>query len=613
MSTPEPSIGIDLGTTNSAVATATDGKPRMIERATGQRLLPSMVGVTEDGKLVCGEEARLLSESLPESVAYATKRFCGRRWTTELAAQARTMFPYALVSGPNDDIRVKLGGQTLPVVQIASLLLGELRADAEAHFNTEVKKAVITVPANFNDSQRQATKEAAQIAGLEVIRLVNEPTAAAIAYGLATKFTGNVVVFDLGGGTFDVSVLDVREGVFEVLATGGDPFLGGEDFDQVLVQWLLAHIADNAVRERVSHDRPALMRLKAAAEQAKKAVSTVDKSRIAVTLLRDDKKDRGVVVETVLARDFFEKLVRPKTEQCLKIVDRTLLDAGVDPGNVGEILLVGGMTRVPLLRQMVAERFGKPPQVKVNPDEAVALGAAMHAAELTEKSGSSLLLDVVGSSLSVGIAGGLVKPLIKRNTKLPCTATEIFYPGHDGQAVARLPVVQGESNHATENALLGEVKLQGLQGKLRSEQAIEVTFEMATDGTISVTAKDTAGGKAESLRIEARPELRPQERERLEKLAKERHDNAAPAEDPDRETNRHARRALHQVLVSVRRLHRDLKLAADETDNEAVKEMAEQLGRRVVEAEKVESSGEREQVVALTRALRELLSEMVVS
>ncbi len=609
MSDSEPSIGIDLGTTNSAVATATDGLMRIIERASGQRLIPSMVGIRPDGTRVVGEEARQLAETFPENVAYATKRFMGQRWTPELAAKARTTWPFAIAAGPNDDIRIKIAGQTMPVTQIAAMVLSELRSDAQAHFGREVRQAVITVPAAFTDAQRQATKEAAAIAGLEVARLINEPTAAAIAYGLAESFKGTVVVFDLGGGTFDVSVLDIRDGVFSVVATGGDPFFGGEDFDGVLVQWLLSHLTDGPTRERVMHDKAALQRLKGLAEQAKKAISTVERSRISAVLV-PDAKGRGVVLESMLTRDFFERLVRPKTEHCLAIVEKVLTDAKLDAEHVDAVLLVGGMTRVPLLRQLVSERFKKVPSAAVNPDEAVALGAAVHAAELVSQRKSTLLLDVVGSTLSVGILGGGVKPLIAKNSSLPCTAKELFNPGRAGQTTARVSVLQGESARADENTLLGELTLTGLSGQFRADSELEVTFELGTDGLLSVSVVDRQTGHKEAARLVARTDLSPQELERLKQKEAE-HQAAAPIVPlDDREKQRLVRRALHQLIVSLRGVHKDIRAAALDTGDRDARDVTEALARQIVDAERVEASGSLDEVLATTTSLRDLLSRL---
>ncbi len=601
-----PSIGIDLGTTNSAVATAAGGTLRLIERATGQRLLPSLVGIDADGARVVGDEARLLAETSPELVAQATKRFIGQRWTAELAAKARVLYPYALVAGPTEDVRIKLGGHTLPVSQISGMLLSELRADAEDHFNADVTQAVITVPANFTDAQRAATREAAEIAGLEVLRLLNEPTAAAMAYGLANGFNGSALVFDLGGGTFDVSVLRVQDGVFEVLATAGDPYFGGDDFDNILVQWLLSHIPDAGTRERLTHDRATVQHLKALAEKAKRDVSTAEFSRISA-LLQPESRHGAVPLETMLTRPFFEKLVRPKTEHALSIVEKALLEANLAAGDVNTVLLVGGMTRVPLLRGLVASHFGKEPDARVDPDEAVALGAAIHAAELVEKRGQTLLLDVVGSSMGVQIAGGLVKPVLARNTMLPCRASELFYPGRDGQTVVRVPVVQGEGRRAEDTTRVGELVLGELTATLRSSHEIEVTFAMDVEGMLSVSAIDRLSGQAQEVLIDARTALGQSEAAQLAAREAEHRAAQAPADQEDRKKNRHARRALHGAVVAVRRLQRELLHVARESEADDARELAAQLAPTLIEADLVERSGTREEVEAMTQRLLALL------
>ncbi len=603
----KPSLGIDLGTTNSAVATCSLGEPRIIERATGQRLLPSLVGITEDGQRVVGEEARLLSQISPDMVASATKRFIGQRWTPELAARSRLLYPYTLVAGPGEDVRVKLGMQTLPIVQIAGMLLSELRADAEDLFGTEVRKAVITVPANFTDAQRQATREAAEIAGLEPLRLLNEPTAAAMAYGLSSGFAGTCVVFDLGGGTFDVSVLEVKDGVFEVRATAGDPYFGGDDFDNVLVQWLLSHVQDAPSRERVTHDRVAVQHLKQLAERAKREVSTAEFSRISAVLLPDT-RGRGIALESMLTRTFFEKLVRPKTEHALAIVEKALLEANVSASDIDTVLLVGGMTRVPLLRSLVSKHFGKEPDSRIDPDEAVALGAAVHAAELVEKKGKTLLLDVVGASLGVQIAGGLVKPLLLRNTMLPCHATEVFYPGHDGQTVVRVPVLQGDGKRAEENTRLGEVKLGNLLGTLRKEHAIEVTFAMDTEGMLSVSAVDRLSGQSEVVKVDARMDLPKREADALAAQEEAHRAEQLSVDAQERRRNRHSRRALHGALVSVRKVHRELTVLAYDPEQTDAKQLADQLATAIVDAEVTESSGTLEEVEATTQKLLQMIA-----
>ncbi len=601
-----PSIGIDLGTTNSAVATGTGGKLRIIERATGQRLLPSLVGITEDGERVVGEEARLLAETTPELVASATKRFIGQRWTPELAARSRQLYPYTLVSGPTEDVRVRLGGHTMPISQVSGMLLSELRADAEDLFAAEVVDAVITVPANFTDAQRAATREAAEIAGLNVLRLLNEPTAAAMAFGLSSGFTGSALVFDLGGGTFDVSVLRIQDGVFEVLATAGDAYFGGDDFDNILVQWLLSHIPDAPTRERLTNDRATVQHLKALAEKAKRDVSSAEYSRISA-VLQPESKHGAVPLETMLTRPFFEKLVRPKTEHALAIVEQSLLEANLAAGDIDTVLLVGGMTRVPLLRALVAKHFGREPDARVDPDEAVALGAAVHAAELVEKRGKTLLLDVVGASLGVQVAGGLVKSVLPRNSMLPCRATERFYPGRDGQTRFRVPVMQGEGTRAEDGTRVGEVVLESEAATLRRDRELEVTFAIDVEGLLSVSAVDRLTGQAQEVRIDARTALGQSETTQLKAKEAAHRDAQHSVDAEERRKNRHARRALHGALIAVRRLQRELLHVARESETDDARALSAELAPALIDAELVERSGTREEVEAMTQRLRALL------
>ncbi len=346
----EPVIGIDLGTTYSAVATVEDGHPVLIPNRAGGRLTPSMVGFTRKGARVVGEQARLLAEEVPENVAYATKRFLGRRFSPELAESAKALVQYPLVGGAAGEVRLQLAGKALPLSQVSAMILGELKLDAQAHFGRSVTKAVITVPANFDDQQRAATKEAARIAGLEVLRILNEPTAAAVAYGLTANFTGSALVFDLGGGTFDVSILEVESGVFEVKGTGGDPNLGGEDFDLRIVEWLLAQV-DPTLSDVVRGDRLSMQRLKSAAERAKRVRSEKDEALISVADLGDHlAAKRFVEVETALTRAFFETLSEPLSRRCLGVCKKVMEEADLDPRELDAVLLVGGMTRVPLVR-----------------------------------------------------------------------------------------------------------------------------------------------------------------------------------------------------------------------------------------------------------------------
>jgi molecular chaperone DnaK len=512
----EPVIGIDLGTTNSAVATVEGGRARIIPARAGGRLTPSVVGLDAEGARVVGTAAQRMAEEHPDSVVWATKRFLGRRCTPELVEEAKAMVPFPLIPGPTDDVRVRLAGKVMPVTQVAAMILGELKLDAEAHFGRKVNRCVITVPANFDDNQRSATREAASIAGLEVLRLVNEPTAAALAYGLSRSFQGNALVFDLGGGTFDVSILEVKDGVFEVKATGGDSTLGGEDFDQRIVQWLVAQVEED-LREAVSKDASSMRRLKVAAETAKRQLTEQEEAVISVAALGDygSPERRLTGVETVLTRSFFETLSEPLSRRCLAVCEGVMRDAKMDPRAVDVVLLVGGMTRVPLVQRLVQDFFGRVPSRDVNPDEAVALGAAVHAEELVRQSGKALLLDVAGQSLGVGMLGGRIKRLIAKNTSVPVVAREIFLPSRSGQAEVRIPIYQGEAEFQDESHKLGEVVLKNLQVGHRADTQIEVTFALSGEGILSVRAVDLRTGLAEEVRLEARTSLPETEAEKL--------------------------------------------------------------------------------------------------
>ncbi|MBF5045906.1 Hsp70 family protein [Aggregicoccus sp. 17bor-14] len=552
----EPVVGIDLGTTHSVIATvsAEDGRPRLIPTRTGARLTPSVVGITRAGERLVGERAQLLAETQPDNVAWATKRFIGRRYTPELAAAAKSVVPYALHPGPAGDVRVKLGGRVLPLTQVSAAVLGELKLDAEAYFGRPVRRCVVTVPAHFDDSQRQATREAASIAGLEVLRLVNEPTAAALAYGLSRGFSGRALVFDLGGGTFDVSVLDVREGVFEVKATGGDAQLGGEDFDQRIVQWLLAQV-DPQQRDAVARDPLSLSRLKVTAERAKRALT--DAEEVAIDL---EGLAGGCSVHTALTRAFFEALSEPLSRRCLEVCERVLREAKLGPEELDAVLLVGGMTRVPLVRRLVTATFGRPPAEGVHPDEAVALGAAVHAAELEAKRGDTLLLDVAGHSLGVGMMGGIVRHLIARNTPVPVAVREVFHPAAHHQTEVRIPVYQGESTRADENTQLGEVVLRELQAAERGQTPVEVSFELSTEGTLSVRVTDLNTGIAKAVQLEARAATGAPELERLTR------EQAAWA---GAEADARSEEAFRRVLERGERLAKVLETSARENPGPA--------------------------------------------
>jgi len=603
----EPSIGIDLGTTNSVVATVVGGKPRIVERREGQRLLASMVGYTPRGERVVGEDARNLARTHPQHVAFATKRLMGQRWTPELAAHSRSIFPYPLVAGPSSDVRVKLAERAIPVAQIAAALLGELHRDAVAFLGREVTKAVITVPANFNDAQRQATKEAAQIAGLDVVRLVNEPTAAALAYGVQTKFEGRVLVFDLGGGTLDVSVLEMKDGVFEVVGSGGDAFLGGEDFDKALVDEL-AKLLPESLRERLLRDRSVLQQLRAAAEHLKRSLSVTTEASLSTSI---ECGLGSIPLETKLTRRQFEALVSGLVERCMRCVDRTLDDAKIPSEAITQVILVGGMTRVPVVRERVGARFGINPSTHLFPDEVVALGAALYAHDLVARNEAApVLVDIVSSTLGVGVAFGLSRPLLRKNRSLPCSAREVFYPANDQQTLVRIPVVQGESGHVRENHLLGEVVLDPLVGPCRGDKAIEVTFELDLNSCLSVKAREVATGRTASVQVQARTDLRPQEIERLRREEAQRREAVEGAREA---RLRHAalRRGFRRQLVAFRKVYSELVQAAQETGGQDARMVVDVLGQRLVDAERLEQTGTLQEVEAITRNLEDLLKSLV--
>ncbi len=536
----EPVIGIDLGTTWSAVATVANGRPFLVNNRQGARLTASLAGFAPDGTPVVGEAARAVWQEHPDHVAFAAKRFIGRRWTPDMAAAAREVVPYPVVGGPDGEVRIRIAHRTLPVTEIAAMILGELRADAEAQWNKKATRAVITVPANFDDGQRNATKEAARIAGLDVLRIINEPTAAALAYGLSRGFTGRALVFDLGGGTFDVSILEVHEGVFEVRATGGDPHLGGEDFDNRIVQWLIAQLPEH-LRDGVAQDALSLQRLKVAAEKAKRELTTQEEAYVHIPDLgihsEDGSGQKTVELDTCLTRTFFETLSLPLSERCVSVCQQTMREAGVEAKSMDAVLLVGGMTRVPLVRRLVADFFGREPETGINPEEVVALGAAIHANEITSRAGQALLVDVAAHALGVGVAGGRVRRLIPKNATIPTSVKEVFYPGTSGQTRARIPIYEGESEFASEAHKLGEVVLDELERRHRGENPIEVAFELAADNTLSVRATDLTSGKAEAIRIEATTRLSAAEEARLTAQQQQRAQRRATQDEkeaPDR-------------------------------------------------------------------------------
>ncbi len=508
MSDQDPVVGIDLGTTNSVVATVRDGVPRVIPNRSGQPLTPSVVAVAKNGKMLVGSLAKRQAITNAENTVYAAKRLIGRRWGSKEVEDARRVLPYELVAGPEgNDIRVVLGGKPVSVAEVSSRVLSELKADAEAWFGAPVTRAVITVPAYFNDGQRQATKDAGRIAGLEVLRIINEPTSAALAYGFGKKLEKKVVVFDLGGGTFDVSVLDIGQSVYDVIGVGGDTYLGGEDFDRRIMDWLTFNFAKENGGVDLRQDKMALQRLRDASEKAKCELSGTATADIHLPFLAAAGEGKAALHLTKqLTREKLEELTKDLIERCVAVTEKTLKDAGVRPNQVDEVILVGGMTRMPRVQRAVRDFFGREPSRGVHPDEVVALGAAIQAQALVAPAavgGEVLLLDVTPQNLGILVVGGYFQTVIPRNTTVPTHQTHLFTTVQENQTSVRIAVLQGESDRATDNELLGEFVLAGIRPARRGEVAIEITFDISADGIVGVSARDVDTGQEQSINVTA--------------------------------------------------------------------------------------------------------------
>jgi molecular chaperone DnaK len=516
----EPVIGIDLGTTNSVVATVREGVPWVIPNRSGQNLTPSILAVAKNGKKLVGALAKRQAVTNAENTVFAAKRLIGRRWGSKEVEDARRVLPYALVPGPEgNDVRVKLADRVTSIPEISAMVLMELRADAEAWFGRSVRKAVVTVPAYFNDSQRQATRDAGRIAGLEVMRIINEPTSAALAYGFGKQIEKKVVVFDLGGGTFDVSILDIGMSVYDVVAVGGDTYLGGEDFDRRVIDWLTFTFARENGGLDLRRDRMALQRLRDASEKAKCELSTVAEASIHLPFLVGGGDGKPALhLARQLRREKLEELTKDLVDRCIAVTERTLKAAGVRPSQVGEVILVGGQARMPRVQKAVREFFGKEPCKGVHPDEVVALGAAIqaHALAAPPRAGSEvLLLDVTPQNLGIAVVGGYFQTVIEKNTTVPTSQTHSFTTVQDDQHSVRIMVLQGESDRAIENELLGEFILDGIRPARRGEVTIEVTFEISADGIVGVFAKDMETGQQQSITVTATSGLTEDELRRI--------------------------------------------------------------------------------------------------
>jgi molecular chaperone DnaK len=511
----EKIIGIDLGTTNSVVAVMEGKEPKVIANKEGNRLTPSVVAFNDKGETLVGDIARRQAVTNPKRTIYSIKRFMGRRHN-EVASEEKIV-PYEVVGGPEDYVKVRAGDKEFTPPEVSAKVLRSLKESAEAYLGHKVNKAVITVPAYFNDAQRQATKDAGQIAGLEVMRIINEPTAAALAYGMEKKAQEKIVVFDLGGGTFDVSVLEVADGVFRVISTNGDTHLGGDDYDQTLIN----HVADQFKKEQgidLRKDTMALQRLQEACEKAKKELSSAQSTDINLPFITADASGPKHLQMTI-TRAQFEQMCDPLVERCRGPVLQALKDAKLDPKDIDEVVLVGGSTRIPKVQELVRKLFSKDPHKGVNPDEVVALGAAIQGGVLGGDVQDVLLLDVTPLSLGIETEGGIFTKLVERNTTVPTERKQVFSTAADNQTAVTVSVFQGERPMARDNRLLGQFNLEGLPAAPRGTPQIEVKFDIDANGILNVSAKDLGSNKEQTVKIEQSSGLNEAEIERMRKDA----------------------------------------------------------------------------------------------
>ncbi len=583
-------IGIDLGTTNSCVAVMDGKTARVIENSEGARTTPSMVAFSDDGERLVGQPAKRQAVTNPEGTLFAVKRLIGRRYGDPMVEKDKKLVPYKIVNADNGDAWVEVNGKKHSPSQISAMILQKMKETAEAYLGEKVEKAVITVPAYFNDAQRQATKDAGRIAGLEVLRIINEPTAAALAYGLDKKEGKTIAVYDLGGGTFDISVLEIGDGVFEVKSTNGDTFLGGEDFDMRLVEYLANEFKKDQGID-LKNDKLALQRLKEAAEKAKIELSSASQTEINLPFITADQTGPKHLTMK-LTRAKFEQLVDDLVQRTIDPCRAALKDAGLKPAEIDEVVLVGGMTRMPKIQEIVKQFFGKEPHKGVNPDEVVAIGAAIQAGVLQGDVKDVLLLDVTPLSLGIETLGGVFTRLIDRNTTIPTKKSQVFSTAEDSQSAVTIRVFQGEREMAADNKLLGQFDLVGIPPAPRGVPQIEVTFDIDANGIVNVSAKDKGTGKEHQIRIQASGGLSDAD---IEKMVKDAEANAES--DKKRRALVEARNQAESLVHSSEKSLKEYGDKVSEADRTAIADAIAAL-KSATEGDDVEAINARSQALA---------------